>query len=132
MERSGARGRRVLPPGLLRPRSYYYSYTHLDISLVGNVLDPLRHDARRGADVDIGVSGKFRKAEHAGLAVVTAGSVRTHEDAYIGASGDRSFRVLVVPEDLRRRIPVHVALQDLGGTVMRFHGYRRVPKLRAV
>lgn len=106
--------------------------TYLDHPLVGHVLDLLRHDGRRGADVDVRVSGQFRKAGHAGLAVVTAGGIRADEDAYIRAGGDRSLRVLVVPEDLRRRIPVHVALQDLGGAVMRFHGYRRVPKLRAV
>lgn len=105
---------------------------HLDHSLVGDVLDPLRHDARRGANIDVGVACQFREAGHPSLAIVTSGGVGAYEDAYVGTGGDRSLRVLVIPDDLRRRIPVYVALQDLGGAVMRFHGYGRVPKLRTV
>lgn len=105
---------------------------YLDHSLVRHVLDPLRHYARRGANVDVGVAGQLGETGHAGLAVVTSGGIGAHKDAYIRTGGDRSFRVLVVPQDLRGRIPVHVALQDFRGAVMRFHGDRRVPKLRAV
>lgn len=108
------------------------SPTYLDHSFVGHVLDPLRDDARRGANVDVGVAGQLREPGHAGLAVITAGGVRADKDAYVGAGGDRSLRVLVVPQDLRRRVAVYVALQDLRGAVMRFHGDRRVPKLRTV
>lgn len=67
-----------------------------------------------------------------GLAGVTAGGVGAHKDAYVWTAGDLSLRILVVPQNLRRRIPVHVALQDLRRAVMCFHGERRVPKLRAV
>lgn len=67
-----------------------------------------------------------------GLAGVTTGGVGAHKDAYVWTAGDLSLRILVVPQNLGRRIPVYVALQDLRRAIMCFHGERRVPKLRAV
>lgn len=38
-------------------KNHKYISTHLDHSFVWHVLDPLRHYARRGANVDVGMAG---------------------------------------------------------------------------
>lgn len=101
-------------------------------SLVGHVLHPLRHDARRRPDVDVRVARQLLEAGHVSLAEVTSGRLVIHHDAYVRRSGDLSLRVLVVPAYLRGRVTIDVALQDFRGAVLRLHGNWRVSKLRPV
>lgn len=66
------------------------------------------------------------------LAKIPSGGLVVYHHADVGRAGYLSLRVLVVPADLRRRVPVNVALQYLRGAVLGLHGDRLVPELRPV
>ena len=105
---------------------------YLDGTLVGHVLHPLRHDTRRCPDVDVRVPHQLLETGYVRLAKIPPGRLVVHHHADVGRAGDLSLRILVVPADLRRRVPVNVALQYLRGAVLRLHGDRLMPELRPV
>lgn len=106
--------------------------THLDDTFVGDVLRLGRDDGRWRSYVDVGESHQFGESVNVCTAVVTSGRLRVDEDAYVRARRDDTIRLLVGPEDCRRRIAVDVALQYFRRAVVRFHGERRMTKLRSV
>lgn len=106
--------------------------SYLDEALVRHVLGPLGDDGGRRSDVDVGRARELGEARHVRVAVVPAGRLRPHDHADVGRRREDPGRVLVRPVDLRLGVAVDVALQDLGGAVVRLDRGRGVPELRAV
>lgn len=105
---------------------------YLDGTLVGHVLHPLRHDTRRSPDVDIRVAHQLLETGYVRLAEIASGRLVVHHHADVRRACHLPLRIFVVPADLRRRVPVNVALQDLRGAVLGLHGDRLVPELWSV